>query len=206
MRSRHGHARRQGGAPSICREANGSGSSPLDRRRQAEQISAADPERRTRQAMSPMLEVARADAQGAIYGMSRFRGPSSARSLGSGGASKVPARTRPGSRVRPAAGTWRRDPPRRRGGAAIDSPRDAMRQGIAFLPKHREAHAIIHNRSVADNAVISGLPSFAGRLGFLDIRRWPSPRPSSCRQAGGENSKRSDDHRAISLGATSRKY
>lgn len=52
----------------------------------------------------------------------------------------------------------------------LDSPKAAQRAGISFLPKHREAQAVIQNRSVLDNAVIAGLPVLTTRLGFVKRR------------------------------------
>ena len=52
----------------------------------------------------------------------------------------------------------------------LDSPKAAQRAGIAFLPKHREAEAVIQSRSVLDNAVIAGLPVLTTRLGFVKQR------------------------------------
>lgn len=52
----------------------------------------------------------------------------------------------------------------------LDNPKAAQRAGIAFLPKHREAEAVIQNRSVLDNAIIAGLPVLTTRLGFVRQR------------------------------------
>lgn len=52
----------------------------------------------------------------------------------------------------------------------IDSPRAALRQGIAYLAKHREAEMIVQNMSVADNTLLSGYGRFLHRGGFVDAR------------------------------------
>lgn len=49
----------------------------------------------------------------------------------------------------------------------LTSPKRAQMAGISFLPKHREAQAIIQNRSVLENAIIAGLPALTGRFGFV---------------------------------------
>lgn len=52
----------------------------------------------------------------------------------------------------------------------LTSPKIAQLAGIAFLPKHREAQAIIQNRTVLDNAILAGLPALTNGLGFIRRR------------------------------------
>lgn len=54
---------------------------------------------------------------------------------------------------------------------ALRTPKQALARGIAFLPKHREAHAVIQHRSVVDNIVIAGLSRFCNRLGLVSPRK-----------------------------------
>ena len=49
----------------------------------------------------------------------------------------------------------------------LTSPKSAQALGISFLPKHREAQAVIQNRSVLENAVIAGLSSLTTPFGFV---------------------------------------
>ncbi|WP_198666180.1 sugar ABC transporter ATP-binding protein [Tropicimonas sp. IMCC34043] len=49
----------------------------------------------------------------------------------------------------------------------LTSPKAAQMVGISFLPKNREAQAVIQNRSVLENAVIAGLPALSNRMGFV---------------------------------------
>jgi len=49
------------------------------------------------------------------------------------------------------------------------APREALKAGIAFLPKHREVQAVIQNRPVEDNTLISSLRRIQGPLGFLRV-------------------------------------
>ena len=53
----------------------------------------------------------------------------------------------------------------------IHSPRDAQRNGIAYLPKKREEQAIVHGRSVEENLLISAYPQLSTRLGLIDRGR-----------------------------------
>lgn len=53
----------------------------------------------------------------------------------------------------------------------LASPRQALRLGLALLPKHREAQAIIHRRSVMDNMLISSHRLLECMGGFLSRRR-----------------------------------
>lgn len=53
----------------------------------------------------------------------------------------------------------------------LTSPKAAQAAGISFLPKHREAQAVIQNRSVLENAIIAGLPVLTGRFGFVHRRK-----------------------------------
>jgi ABC-type sugar transport system ATPase subunit len=50
----------------------------------------------------------------------------------------------------------------------IGSPVDALSRGIAYLPRKREEQAIIHNRSVQDNILISIYQKISNRLGLID--------------------------------------
>lgn len=52
----------------------------------------------------------------------------------------------------------------------LTGPKIAQLAGIAFLPKHREAQAIIQNRTVLDNAILAGLPALTNGLGFIRRR------------------------------------
>ncbi len=49
----------------------------------------------------------------------------------------------------------------------LKSPAAALAAGVVFLPKHREAQAVIHGRSVEENTLISSYRQFSDRLGFL---------------------------------------
>ncbi|MFN8452331.1 MAG: sugar ABC transporter ATP-binding protein [Anaerolineae bacterium] len=53
----------------------------------------------------------------------------------------------------------------------ISSPRHAARLGIAYLPKKREEQAVIHNRSVEENALLSIYPRLRTRAGLIDFGR-----------------------------------
>jgi ABC-type sugar transport system ATPase subunit len=53
----------------------------------------------------------------------------------------------------------------------IGSPNEAMRRGIALLPKHREHQAVIPGRSIAENILISSYRSISNALGLIDARR-----------------------------------
>ncbi len=52
----------------------------------------------------------------------------------------------------------------------FNAPREALKSGIAFLPKHREVQAVIQNRPVEDNTLISSLHRIQTSLGFLRVR------------------------------------
>lgn len=52
----------------------------------------------------------------------------------------------------------------------LSAPKAARAAGISFLPRHREAQAVIQNRSVLDNAVIAGLGVLSNRFGFIRRR------------------------------------
>jgi ABC-type sugar transport system ATPase subunit len=54
---------------------------------------------------------------------------------------------------------------------AIRSPSEAMRRGIALLPKHREHQAVIQGRSIMENTLISSYRRFSSALGLIDQRR-----------------------------------
>jgi ABC-type sugar transport system ATPase subunit len=54
---------------------------------------------------------------------------------------------------------------------SISSPDEAMRRGIALLPKHREKQAVIQGRSIAENTLISGYRAFSNALGLIDRRK-----------------------------------
>ncbi|NIA69685.1 sugar ABC transporter ATP-binding protein [Pelagibius litoralis] len=49
----------------------------------------------------------------------------------------------------------------------LQDPLKALSSGIAFLPKHREAQAVIHTRSVEENTLISCYRQFSNRLGLI---------------------------------------
>src|SRR5690606_7452722 len=53
----------------------------------------------------------------------------------------------------------------------IKSPVEALKNGIAYLPKKREEQAIIHNRSVEENILISIYQKLSNFLGMIDKRR-----------------------------------
>ena len=53
----------------------------------------------------------------------------------------------------------------------LTSPRRALDLGIALLPKHREAQAVIHNRSVEENTLLSSYRRFANGLGLINGRQ-----------------------------------
>lgn len=50
------------------------------------------------------------------------------------------------------------------------SPRDALDAGIAYLPRHREAHGVVQNLSVEVNTLLSAYPGYRRPLGFLARR------------------------------------
>lgn len=47
------------------------------------------------------------------------------------------------------------------------SPRDALDAGIAYLPRHREAHGVVQNLSVEVNTLLSAYDGYRRPLGFL---------------------------------------
>ncbi len=53
----------------------------------------------------------------------------------------------------------------------IRSPDEAMKRGIALLPKHREKQAVIQGRTIAENTLISSYRSFSTALGLIDQRK-----------------------------------
>ena len=54
---------------------------------------------------------------------------------------------------------------------ALTSPRQAMHLGVALLPKHREAQAVIQNRSVEENTLLSSYRRFLTAIGVIRGRR-----------------------------------
>ena len=50
------------------------------------------------------------------------------------------------------------------------SPRDALDAGIAYLPRHREAHGVVQNLSVEVNTLLSAYDGYRRPLGFLKRR------------------------------------
>lgn len=63
----------------------------------------------------------------------------------------------------------------------IDTPQDAIRNGVAYVPEDRLTEGLFLEQSIERNASISGLPTWTGRLGRLDfsemrgvVRRWIS--------------------------------
>jgi ABC-type sugar transport system ATPase subunit len=53
----------------------------------------------------------------------------------------------------------------------VSSPRVALAHGIAYLPKKREEQAVIHNRSVEENALISIYSRLKTPVGLVDNKR-----------------------------------
>ncbi|OCP19362.1 MULTISPECIES: sugar ABC transporter ATP-binding protein [unclassified Ensifer] len=53
----------------------------------------------------------------------------------------------------------------------LASPGDAMKHGIALLPKHRERQAVIQGRSIAENTLISSYKQVSNALGLIDNQR-----------------------------------
>ncbi len=51
------------------------------------------------------------------------------------------------------------------------SPRGALAHGIAYLPRKRESQAVIHNRSVEENMLLSVYARLRTRLGLIDYTR-----------------------------------
>lgn len=52
----------------------------------------------------------------------------------------------------------------------IDSPATAIKKGITYLPKKREEEAIIHNRSVEENGLISIYERISNWFGWIDYK------------------------------------
>lgn len=53
----------------------------------------------------------------------------------------------------------------------LTSPGEAMKHGIALLPKHRERQAVIQGRTIAENMLISSYRQFSTAFGLIDARR-----------------------------------
>ncbi|MCA8907545.1 MAG: sugar ABC transporter ATP-binding protein [Rhodospirillaceae bacterium] len=53
----------------------------------------------------------------------------------------------------------------------LTTPRQALDRGIALLPKHREAQAVVQNRSVEENTLLASYRRFANSLGLINGRR-----------------------------------
>lgn len=53
----------------------------------------------------------------------------------------------------------------------INSPQDAIRQGIGFVTEDRRKEGIVLNRSIAVNITLASLNSFASQLGWLKPKR-----------------------------------
>ncbi|MEQ1941575.1 sugar ABC transporter ATP-binding protein [Mesorhizobium sp. VNQ89] len=53
----------------------------------------------------------------------------------------------------------------------LTSPSEAMKRGIALLPKHRERQAVIQGRSIIENTLISSYRQFSTALGLIDGKR-----------------------------------
>lgn len=54
---------------------------------------------------------------------------------------------------------------------SIDSPRDAIRSGVAFVTEERRADGIFGGLSILENTCIARLPAYRGRLGLLSRKR-----------------------------------
>ena len=54
---------------------------------------------------------------------------------------------------------------------AAASPREALHEGVAYLPRDRQGLGIVGVRSIAENVTLPILGRIRNRLGFLDFRR-----------------------------------
>jgi ABC-type sugar transport system ATPase subunit len=53
----------------------------------------------------------------------------------------------------------------------FNKPYQALKNGIAYLPKKREKQAIIHNRSVAENTLLSIYDKLCNKLGWINFKK-----------------------------------
>ena len=53
----------------------------------------------------------------------------------------------------------------------FNKPYQALKNGIAYLPKKRKKQAIIHNRSVAENTLLSIYDKLCNKLGWINFKK-----------------------------------
>ncbi len=54
------------------------------------------------------------------------------------------------------------------GPVRLPDPAAALKDGVAYLAKHREQHGVIQNRSIQENILISSYPVVTNALGFIN--------------------------------------